>query len=159
MVPVGREQLEALHEALQLFRSARVEPPTAYLFARFRPERLNYIKAQCLMEIEETFLLSHGMDDDKAKTQADAVQVVAAAIRVPVSEDILHFVLGSGLIANKDEAVLKLSTGDAVNVMLHRGMSVKVSFEAMQDLTLANDDESLEAYIHKVGATGTLALT
>lgn len=159
MVPVGREQLEALHEALQLFRAARVEPPTAYLFARFRPERLTYLKAQCLMEIEETYLLSHGMDEERAKAQADAAQVLSAGVKIPVSEDILHFVLGSGLIANKDEAVLKLSTGDAVNVMLHRGMSIKVSFEAMQDLTLANDDESLEAYLHKVASMGAVSLT
>lgn len=159
MVPVGREQLDALHEALQLFRSARVEPPTAFLFARFRPEHLKYLKAHCLMEIEETFILSHGMDDEAAKAAADAATITSAAVKIPVSEDILHFVLGTGLIANKDEAVLKLGTGDAVNVMLHRGMSVKVSFEAMQDLTLANGDESLEAFLHKVGAVGTLALT
>ena len=151
MIPVSREQLEGLHEALGLLRSARVDPPRdVFILARVRRDRLPAIRMAFLDVIENHFQTAVGMSREDAQAASDLYDLDEAAVRVPVTDETLHHILADGLVANRDEGLLRLSNGATLHVIYPRGLRVKVSYEESPTIMLAAAADPLEFYLQRV---------
>ena len=147
MIPVTRDQLEGLSEALHLLRLARVDAPPAFIMARVRKDRLPLLHMTYLEEIEEHFREIHGMTQQDAANAADLSDVVDAAVRVAVADETIYHILKGDLVLNRDEGLLKLDNGDTLQVLFPRGLQLRVSFEESPSIMLGTCCEGLEFYL------------
>jgi hypothetical protein len=151
VIGVDRAQLQGLLDAAQLLQMARVELPIyAYLFARFRPEAHERIRACYHDRLECHFEGMTGVDDAEATRLANTVEIHSVGVRVRLTQEALYQILGSGYPVQQARGMISLGGRGNVPIKIHPGLGAIISFGSMTDFALVQRSESLEAYLFRL---------
>jgi hypothetical protein len=150
MVPVAREQLEQVHVALQLYELAGVAEPEAFLMTRLLRPMMETIRSHYIPEIEDFYQNIKGMTLGQSRDIVRTCEVTEAAIRLPLTLATLGPFMGSsGLLVDRAPAILRITTGDSLTVLLHSGVGLTICWNNITALNMSSRRVSLESYLQR----------